>query len=175
MRWLALQINIWLNMSDEKRKRGGQSTYTVEMADEICAWIAEGKTLREFCRQDGRPSFSAVYDWMALHEDFRERIARARESGEDQIAQECLQIANTPQLGEIITQKADGGSEIRMEDMLGHRKLQIDTRLKLLAKWNPKKYGDKVENYISGPAGGPIQAAITVQFVKTGESEQRND
>jgi len=27
--------------------------------------------------------------------------------------------------------------------MIEHRKLRIDTRLKLLAKWNPKKYGDK--------------------------------
>jgi hypothetical protein len=27
--------------------------------------------------------------------------------------------------------------------MVEHRKLRIDTRLKLLAKWNPKKYGDK--------------------------------
>jgi hypothetical protein len=28
--------------------------------------------------------------------------------------------------------------------MLGHRKLQIETRLKMLAKFNPKRYGDKV-------------------------------
>ena len=28
--------------------------------------------------------------------------------------------------------------------MLGHRKLRIDTRLKLLAKWNPKKWGDRM-------------------------------
>ena len=33
--------------------------------------------------------------------------------------------------------------KIKREDMLGHRKLQIETRLKLLAKWNPKKWGDK--------------------------------
>ena len=29
------------------------------------------------------------------------------------------------------------------EDMLGHRRLQIETRLKLLAKFHPTKYGDK--------------------------------
>ena len=44
--------------------------------------------------------------------------------------------------------------EVKKEDMLGHRKLQIETRLKLLAKWNPKKYGDKVTH--SGDASAPI-------------------
>ena len=28
--------------------------------------------------------------------------------------------------------------------MLGHRKLQVETRLKLLAKWDPKRYGEKL-------------------------------
>jgi hypothetical protein len=29
--------------------------------------------------------------------------------------------------------------------MIAHRKLKIETRLKLLSKWNPKKYGDKMD------------------------------
>ncbi len=37
-------------------------------------------------------------------------------------------------------------------------------------KRKPKKYGDKVEQFISGPGGGPIQSAISVEFVKTGDS-----
>lgn len=36
-------------------------------------------------------------------------------------------------------------TERTREDMLGHRKLQIETRLKLLAKWDPRRYGEKVE------------------------------
>ncbi|HXD37446.1 MAG TPA: hypothetical protein VN624_12375, partial [Rhodanobacter sp.] len=41
-------------------------------------------------------------------------------------------------------------AERRQEDMLGHRKLRIDTRLKLLAKWDPKRYGDKQQLEHSG-------------------------
>ena len=43
--------------------------------------------------------------------------------------------------------------------MLGHRKLQVETRLKLLAKWDPKRYGDLMRQEISGPDGSPITQA----------------
>ena len=69
----------------------------------------------------------------------------AREIGEQQIFQECLEIAdNTQEFGEIVTEKVDGSTEVKRADMIEHRKLRIETRLKLLAKWNPKKYGDKL-------------------------------
>ena len=48
------------------------------------------------------------------------------------------------------------------EDMLGHRKLQIETRLKLLAKWNPQKYGDKVQ--VGGDAENPLTVTADVSL-----------
>lgn len=126
-----------------KRKRGGQP-----MADrakhcaDLIPWLEEGKTLREFCRQPGRPSYGTIYDWMDQDEAFSSRVARARDTGFEAIAEEALQIANTPVEGKRIKVSEDG-TEITKEDMLGHRKLQIETRLKLLACWNPKKYGQK--------------------------------
>jgi hypothetical protein len=84
-------------------------------------------------------------------------IAYASDVGYDAIAEDCLRIADTPMLGEEISESetpdgedADGNPvtkktvTIKKVDMLGHRKLQIETRLKLLAKFNPKKYGDRV-------------------------------
>ena len=121
---------------------------------EIHAWIESGKTLRAYCRQDGKPSYGTVYDW--LEADAKDagiessRFARARELGEEQIMQECLAIADETQSGEIVTVKADGTKEVKTADMIEHRKLRIETRLKLLAKWNPKKYGDKLDLNVSG-------------------------
>ena len=46
------------------------------------------------------------------------------------------------------------GTEITREDMLGHRKLQIWTRLQLLAKWNPTKYGDRTT--LAGDKNNPL-------------------
>jgi hypothetical protein len=79
-------------------------------------------------------------------------IARARDIGYDAIAEECLQIADTVMFGQkqVMT---DEGTATTIEDMLGHRKLQIETRLKLLAKFHPTKYGEKIG--VHGVAGQP--------------------
>ncbi len=89
------------------------------------------------------PAWRTVYDWRREDEDFATRFAGARELGEEAIAQECLAIADTPLIGEE-TEESENGKKVKRGDMLGHRKLQIETRLKLLAKWNPKKWGEKV-------------------------------
>lgn len=119
--------------------------FSQEVADVICERVAEGEPLRAICREGGMPAWRTVYLWIDEHPEFAARFARAREVGFDAIAAEALEIANTPQVG-VRTETTDDGKtkEVR-EDMLGHRKLQIETRLKLLAKWSPKKYGDKVE------------------------------
>jgi hypothetical protein len=134
---------------------------------DILQWIAGGQTLREYCRQEGKPSYGTVYDWRDEDEDFHSRFARAREIGEELIAQQCLAIADTTCPGQIVTEKADGSVEVKTADMIEHRKLQIHTRLQLLAKWNPKKYGDFMRNEVSGPDGAPIQSHVTVELVKS--------
>ena len=126
---------------------------------EIHAWIESGKTLRAYCRQDGKPSYSTVYDWLEEDAEQNTRFARARGIGEDQIAQECLEIADNTQVGEIVTQKGDGSTEIKQADMIEHRKLRIETRMKLLAKWNPKKYGDK-QLHTGADGEGPVEISI---------------
>ena len=113
-----------------------------QKADEIISWISEGKTLREFCRQEGNPVYSTVYEWAEKDPTFAARFAHARLIGEEVIAQQCLAIADTPMLGQIVTEKPDGTVEVKTADMTEHRKLQIYTRLQLLAKWNPKKWGE---------------------------------
>jgi hypothetical protein len=84
---------------------------------------------------------------MDKDKDFASRIARARELGHDAIAEECLAIAQSQEVGQTVTVKTGGknrGREVKKADMTEHRKLKIWTRLQLLAKWNPKKYGDRV-------------------------------
>lgn len=134
-------------MSDKKPAKakplGRPSEYTQAIADEICERLAEGEPLRQICRDERMPAWRTVYDWKAANEDFSARIAHARELGEDAIAQECLAIADTPQIGTKTTSKASGMETVEA-DMIEHRRLQIETRLKLLAKWNPRKWGEKV-------------------------------
>jgi hypothetical protein len=134
------------------KKTGRPSKYDPEIARIICEQLSEGIPLRQICRDnEGFPAWRTVYDWMGRDESLSASIARARDIGYDALAEECLLIADTIQLGQkqVMT---DEGSSTTIEDMLGHRKLQIETRLKLLAKFHPTKYGDRVA--IEGVEGG---------------------
>ena len=119
------------------------SKQTTEVLEKILDRISEGEPLRVICRDEDMPSWRSFYEWMEKDEDLAARFARARIEGFDAIAEEALKIADTPMLGVVKREKPDG-VEVTHEDMLGHRKLQVDTRLKLLAKWDPKRYGDKI-------------------------------
>jgi hypothetical protein len=98
------------------------------------------------------PNDATVYTWIADDEDISRRIARARARGYDAIALDCMIIADedspvTP------SGSTDSGH-------VQHRKLRIDTRLKLLAKWDPKRYGDKLQDD-SVPAAETMAAALS--------------
>jgi hypothetical protein len=144
-------------MEPTKKRTGRPSKYTPELAEEICERLATGEPLAQICRDAHMPAFQKVYEWMGRDQALSGAIARAREIGYDKMAEEVLQIADTPVMGQVQTMD-DKGSTIRTEDMLGHRKLQIETRLKLLAKWNPKKYGDRTT--LAGDAENPLKVDV---------------
>ena len=114
------------------------------------------------------PHYSTIYDWILKDADFAQRFARAREIGEDIIAQDCLAIADDGSNDWMETQHGeDAESSWKLNgEHVQRSKLRVDTRLKLLAKWNPKKYGDKVDLNHGGQGDNPIQSAITVTFVR---------
>lgn len=125
-------------------------TYTHEQRtmaiDAVVKGLSIGTPLAVICRGEGMPSHDAIADWAKADAAIERSIARARELGWDHLAAEALVIADTPMLGETVTEKPDGTIERKKEDMLGHRKLQIETRLKLLAKWDPKRYGELLKH-----------------------------
>lgn len=137
-----------------------QSTYTPEDGETICAGLAEGRSLLEITEAMGIP-YSTAYGWEKDIPEHAENSARARESGYRALSEQCLKISDTPMIGEERTVKPDGSIEVREGDMLGHRKLMIDTRLRLLGKWAPKVYGDKLA--VGGDADAPpIKTESTV-------------
>lgn len=138
-----------------KAKLGRPSLFSQELVDKICDLISQGVTLSDICREDGMPERRTVYDWINANDDFSARFARARVLGFDAIAEETLHIADTPQIGSVSVSKATG-IEITEGDMTAHRKLQVETRLKLLAKWDPKRYGDKIQQDITVTDNTPM-------------------
>lgn len=86
--------------------------------------------------------WTTVYDWMEADPEFALRIARAREEGYDAIALDALKIADD---GLNDTYMTEDGIERTNTDVIQRSKLRVETRLKLLAKWSPKRYGDKLD------------------------------
>jgi hypothetical protein len=126
-------------MTDTPNKGGRpRSGPPQEIVDQIIDWLSDGQTLRSFCRQPGMPAFRTVYDWCDKDEEFFARFARAREVGHDMIAEETLELVDTrPE--SIVDQ--NGVSKID-SGYVQWQRIRIDQRLKLLAKWNPRKYGE---------------------------------
>lgn len=152
------------------RPKGSGSKYTEELADKICDQVSNGIPLRVVCRTEGMPSWRTVYDWCNAHPSFATRLAHARDMGYDALAEEALDISNTPVSGtkKVYSSGADKDKDsmtVTEEDMLGHRKLQIETRLKLLACWNPKKYGNKVA--VGGDEENPLKATVDFSLFET--------
>jgi len=156
----------------KKKPTGRPSKRTPAVISKILAGLSEGTPLTVICSPVAMPATRTVADWMEQDADFSAAIARARDAGFDRIALDALRIADTPLEGIEVeeTVQADGeGDEtpserkIRRKDMLGHRKLQVETRLKLLAKWDPKRYGDRIAQEITGADGGPV-ATMAVQL-----------
>jgi hypothetical protein len=86
--------------------------------------------------------------------------------GYDSLAEEALEISNTPEIGtkKVYSSGADEKKDsvtVTEEDMIAHRKLQIETRLKLLAVWDPKRYGNKMQ--VGGDGGDPIKIRAQVE------------
>lgn len=110
------------------------------LVQEILDWIEDGQTLRAYCRQKGKPTWKTVYLWLAKDEDFATRYARAREAGQEAIAQETLEIIDE-QPSTIV---GDGGVRYDSAAVAWQRN-RVEQRMKLLAVWNPRKYGAKVD------------------------------
>jgi len=124
---------------------GRNNTFSRAKAEEICLRLAEGEALRSICRSEGMPRESTVRGWALqdLH-GFAAQYARARELGYHAMADEIIDISNTPQIGKK-TKTTEDGVEVTEGDMIEHRRLQVDARKWYLSKVLPKVYGDKLD------------------------------
>lgn len=136
----------------------GPVAYSQPIAEAICVLLAEGNSLRAICRMLNLAESTVRY-WALNDPEFAAQSLRARELGCDALAEQTLEIADTPVEGVEVTETTGGrnpGTTTKRGDMLNHRRLQIDTRLRLIGKWHQHRYGDKVRNEHSGPDGKPI-------------------
>ena len=108
-------------------KIGRPTKYSDQLSDEICRRLAEGEPFVKICRDDHMPAFSTLWRWERAHPEFKAQTQTALEHGTHYLASDCLRIADDTEMD------------------VANRKLMVDTRMRLIGKWNRKGYGDKIE------------------------------
>lgn len=117
---------------------------TIE-AQMIADYVRSGMTLTAACRTLGVP-VRTVYDWITASERFAALMEQARLDGYDAIADQVVQIADdTDNDYEEGVDRFGNPKLFLNKEHIQRSKLRAEVRMKLLAKWHPKKYGDKLE------------------------------
>lgn len=112
--------------------------------------MSKGEPLTQITADAHMPCDDTVRNWADADEtgQIARDIARAREKGFDQIALDALKIAD------------DKEGEHQRD------RLRVDTRLKLLAKWDPKRYGDRVTHQGDSEADAvKVDHSVALKFV----------
>ena len=111
---------------------GRPTIFTQEIADEICARLAEGEPLRAICADDHLPERQTIHNWNGSNESFFVQYTRARMDQANNESDELMEIARD--------------SSVDIAD----RRLVVDTIKWRLSKMLPKVYGDKVDHNHQG-------------------------
>src|ERR1700690_936274 len=141
--------------------KGRESKYTKAIADEICKRLAGGESLRHICKDEHMPNEEDVRMWVIEdREGIAAQYTRARDIGLETLADEVIEIADTPRMGEE-TRIGPEGKTVTRAEMYQHRRLQFDARRWYLSKLAPKKYGDKLDLMHRGDSTAPIVISNT--------------
>lgn len=136
-----------------KKPRGRPSKFTPALAKEICARLSVAEPLTVICQSEHMPHDDTVRLWQKSRPEFAQDIARAREAGWDKLAKECLEIADATENDTVMVGAGEHEREAANTEWISRSKLRVETRLKLLAKWDPKRYGEKIQQEHSGEIG----------------------
>jgi len=149
------------------------STYTLELAAEICKRIALGESLRSICAEPGMPAQETVYRWIRNDQDFREKYARAREDQAEFYLDEIIAISDDTTHDTRIT---DSGDQPNSE-WISRSRLRVDARKWAMSKLAPKKYGDRVDVTTGGESLNmtPDERAAKLQALAAAAARRKQE
>ena len=158
------------------KPKGRPTKYTSKLVNEICARLASGDSLRTICMEDKFPSKTTVLRWLFddKHEGFRDQYERARTMQAEIMAEEMLDIADDGTNDWMEKHGKDGESYYQLNgEHVQRSRLRLDTRKWVASRLLPKKYGDKVQQEITGANGGPIETK-TLSVVGVGTTAKNS-
>ena len=131
-----------------------RQTYTdeqrLEICKDVCARLSEGEPLTWICRDIGMSRYT-IRVWRNKYAEIGEMFDQARDDGYDAIATDCLKIADA---SEADWTDGEHGRKVDPE-VVQRSKLRVWTRLQLLAKWDPRRYGER--RILQGDPENPLE------------------
>lgn len=141
-----------------------RTIYDPAVADEILRRMMNGETVTAAAASIGVDR-GAIYIWKRDRPDLDAAFEAARLAGAEMIAQDALRIVDGDDLEDLVPMNLDGvrGLVNRKTqlaaaggDPVARARLRFEGRMKLLAKWFPAHYGDKLLH--AGHDGGAIKS-----------------
>lgn len=120
-----------------------------EVFDEFLKRI-ETRSVRDVCSDDDMPAQSSVYDKLLEDTAFAEKYARATERRADHMFDEMLEIADDGSNDWMERQEEQSLGWRENGEALNRSRLRVDTRKWILARMQPRKYGDKMDVNTTG-------------------------
>lgn len=141
----------------EPKNTGRPELFTQDLADLVCARLAEGESMRSIARDDEMPGLTTLFKWLRTNDEFAKQYARAKEESADALFEEILDIADDARNDWMEKHGKDGEVQgyLLNGEHVQRSKLRADVRKWAVSKLKPKKYGDKLE--LSGDPDKPIQ------------------
>jgi hypothetical protein len=164
--WPAIKARAKSDALVAKAKLGrARYVWAHGLKEELLTRLTSGDPLASICRADYMPHISTVYEELQRSPPFADAYARARESMADTLLDECVDVADTL--------AATGDDDALNSFELQRAKLRIDTRLRVIGKISPKRYGDMLRTEVTGANGGPIALASVTIDARQLAPEQR--
>lgn len=123
---------------DSPARTGGPSLL---IADLICEGVASGMSQAKVAEQLDIPDSTISY-WVIHVPWFRQIFEGARCQRYDRMAEECLVIADDTSNDNLI---GPDGFRRPNKEWIARSRVRIQTRLDLLARWDPFRYGAKLQ------------------------------
>lgn len=137
---------------------GRPSKFTPELARTICERLIDGESMVQICASPNMPHRSTVLRWQSADPSFAAECARAREMQADYMDHKILTTAEdcTPANWQVA-------------------KVQISAYQWRAEKLNPKRYGARITQELTGKDGGPIvsTALVTEDPIEAAKQYQR--
>ena len=108
------------------------------------------------------PSRRVIYRWLDEVPEFREKSARARRLRAEFLSDLRVKYALNPLLGEKRKIKANGDDETEIGDNVQRSQLIVQTLSKVIGQLDPKVYGERIQQEVTGADGGPVELSVAI-------------